>query len=83
VIGNGLEVGVVERPVEVRRFGQPFESQSAINECSTDDAPWHIVPADHKWYRNRIVSQIVHETLIKMDPQFPPAPKDLAKLVVE
>ena len=83
MVGDGLEVDFVERPVEVRRFRQPFESQSAINECSTEEAPWYIVPANHKWYRNLIVSRIVHETLQRMDPQFPPAPKDLAKLVVE
>ena len=55
----------------------------ALSQTSSDCAPWHIVPANHKWYRNLIVSRIVHETLRKMDPQFPPAPKDLAKLVVE
>ena len=76
---------ISEADVAERRFWDDYQRayEDAINECSTDVAPWYIVPADHKWYRNLIVSRIVHETLQKMDPQFPPAPKDLAKLVVE
>jgi PPK2 family polyphosphate:nucleotide phosphotransferase len=76
---------ISEADVAERRFWDDYQRayEDAINECSTDDAPWYIVPSDHKWYRNLIVSRIVHETLRKMDPQFPPAAKDLAKLVVE
>jgi hypothetical protein len=34
-----------------------------------------VVPADHKWYRNWVVTNIVLETLEEMDPQYPrPAP---------
>jgi PPK2 family polyphosphate:nucleotide phosphotransferase len=44
----------------------------ALTECNTEHAPWHIVPADRKWYRNLVVARIVRDTLEKLDPRFPP-----------
>jgi PPK2 family polyphosphate:nucleotide phosphotransferase len=41
---------------------------------STAHAPWYVVPADHKWYRNYVVARTVLATLKKMGPQFPVAP---------
>ena len=41
---------------------------------STELAPWHIVPADRKWYRNWAVTQILVDALERMDPQYPEAP---------
>ena len=56
------------------------EYMAAANEMlrrtSTAEAPWHVVPADHKWYRNWAVSRILNDTLAAMDPQYP-EPKDL------
>ncbi len=37
--------------------------EEALEQCSTDEAPWHIVPADRKWYRNYAVAQTVAATL--------------------
>ena len=34
-------------------------------------APWYVIPADHKWYRNWAVSSILVDTLGRMDPQYP------------
>lgn len=45
----------------------------ALSETSTKTSPWYVIPANHKWYRNWAVSQIVIETLSEMDPQYPPA----------
>ncbi|GEP01035.1 polyphosphate kinase 2 family protein [Methylobacterium haplocladii] len=47
----------------------------ALARCSTPYAPWHVVPANRKWYRNLVVSRTVADTLEAMDPQFP-EPKD-------
>ena len=57
--------------------------EDAIAETSTDDAPWYVVPADRKWYRNWAVLRILTETLQEMDPQFPPPEGDLSAVVVE
>jgi PPK2 family polyphosphate:nucleotide phosphotransferase len=45
-----------------------------LSRTSTDLAPWWIIPADHKWYRNWAVSSIVVAALEALDPQYPPAP---------
>lgn len=45
--------------------------EDAINETSTKDAPWIVVPADRKWYRNWVVMRAVVDALEAMDPQFP------------
>ena len=45
--------------------------EDAISKCNTKDAPWHVIPADHKWYRDASVAGIVHQTLKDMDPQLP------------
>lgn len=44
----------------------------ALTKCNTEHAPWHIVPADKKWYRNLVVARIVRKTLERLDPKFPP-----------
>jgi len=41
-----------------------------------------VIPANKKWYRNAIISQIVADTLAKMDPQFPPPEEGLDKIVI-
>ncbi len=57
--------------------------EDALNKCNTDHAPWHIIPADHKWYRNLAISHVLSETLAKLDPQCPPPPENIAGLVVK
>ena len=47
--------------------------EEAISRTSTEHAPWYVIPADRKWYRNWAVSRILVETLEDMDPQYPPA----------
>ncbi len=37
--------------------------EDALSECSTKDAPWHIIPADKKWFRNLAVAQLLVEAL--------------------
>jgi PPK2 family polyphosphate:nucleotide phosphotransferase len=56
--------------------------EDAISETSTPDAPWYVIPADKKWYRNWIVLRILLETLEAMDPKFPPPAVGLDKIVI-
>ncbi|MFC4950216.1 PPK2 family polyphosphate kinase [Pseudonocardia sp. GCM10023141] len=51
--------------------------EAALQECSTDVAPWYVVPSDRKWYRNWVVAALLAETLTAMDPQFPVATIDV------
>jgi len=45
-----------------------------LERTSTTAAPWYIVPADHKWYRNWAVSNILVHVLEQMDPHYPEPP---------
>ena len=43
----------------------------ALEKCNTEAAPWHVVPADHKWYRNYAITRLLVEALEGIDPQYP------------
>jgi len=45
--------------------------EDAISKCSTDYAPWYVIPANDKAYRDWAVSKIVTETLAEMNPKYP------------
>lgn len=45
--------------------------EQAIEETSTDAAPWYVVPSDHKWYRNLVVSQVLIDTLEGLGMSYP------------
>jgi PPK2 family polyphosphate:nucleotide phosphotransferase len=62
-------------------YQQAYED--ALNLCNTSLAPWHIIPSDRKWYRNLMVSQLLRETLQRLDPQFPPPEPGLAGIMFE
>lgn len=49
-----------------------------LSRCSTDHAPWYVIPAERRWFRNLLVSQIVLDTLVSMAPEFPKADFDIA-----
>jgi len=53
-----------------------------IRATSTDVAPWYVIPADHKWYRDWAVTSTLHGVLTRMNPQYPPAGPDVEGIVV-
>ncbi|TDO92913.1 polyphosphate kinase 2 family protein [Enemella evansiae] len=50
-----------------------------LTRCSTEVAPWYVIPADRKWYRNWAVTTLLLEHLRQLDPQWPPADFDVAE----
>ncbi len=69
--------------LEDRKLWDDFTAayEDALSQCNTPEAPWHIVPANRKWYRNLVVARLVRQTLERLDPKFPPFdPTLLAKL---
>ncbi|HKT02893.1 MAG TPA: PPK2 family polyphosphate kinase [Rugosimonospora sp.] len=46
--------------------------EDALRECSTPDAPWYVVPADHKWYRDWAVATLLRETMLGLGLTYPP-----------
>ena len=59
--------------LEDRRLWGDFTKayEDALTECNTEHSPWHIVPANRKWYRNLVVARLVRQSLERLDPQFP------------
>ncbi|MEA5078544.1 MAG: polyphosphate kinase 2 family protein [Anaerolineaceae bacterium] len=53
--------------------------EDAISKTSTEYAPWYIVPANHNWYRNLVVAQILAEKLKELKLQYPAAVENLAE----
>jgi PPK2 family polyphosphate:nucleotide phosphotransferase len=56
--------------------------ERVIERCSTDDAPWHVIPSDHKWARNAAVAAVIRRTLEDMDPRYPEVAWDPADYTV-
>ena len=57
--------------------------EDALKETSTPSAPWVVVPANRKWYRDVVVCRTLVHTLEKLDLEYPPSPDDLTGVVVE
>jgi PPK2 family polyphosphate:nucleotide phosphotransferase len=65
--------------VDERKFWPEYQQayQVAIERCSTEHAPWFVVPADRKWYARLAVQQLLVEHLRAMAPQWPAATFDV------
>ena len=56
--------------------------EDALEKCSTEHAPWYVVPADRKWFRNWVIADVIVRTLAEMKPKHPPAVKGVEKIRV-
>ena len=57
--------------------------EDLMEKTSTEHAPWYIIPANRKWYRNLVVARIMVDTLKKLKMDFPPIDWDPSTMVVE
>lgn len=71
--------------IEKRKQWQAYQEafNEALTRCNSAAAPWYVIPADQKWYRNWAVSKIICGALETMNPQYPPAPPGLDAVVIE
>ena len=53
--------------------------EDALSRCSTDRAPWYAIPANHKWFRNLAIGEILADRLDALKLEYPKVelPKDL------
>jgi PPK2 family polyphosphate:nucleotide phosphotransferase len=54
--------------------------EEVFERCSTEQAPWYVIPADHKWFRNIAISQIIAATMDDLDFQLPKPPADIDEI---
>jgi PPK2 family polyphosphate:nucleotide phosphotransferase len=57
--------------------------EEAVNETTTEWAPWHIVPADHNWVKSLAVAELVVGALERIDPQFPDPEEGIEGMRIE
>jgi PPK2 family polyphosphate:nucleotide phosphotransferase len=71
--------------LEERKLWSEYVSayEDAISKTSTDWAPWYIVPANRKWYRNLVVGTVIIETLKGLDMRYPALDFDPADITIE
>ncbi len=56
--------------------------EAVLDKCSTPAAPWYVIPANTKWYRNWAISTIVRQTLEEISPKAPKATFDPKAIVI-
>jgi PPK2 family polyphosphate:nucleotide phosphotransferase len=69
---------------EERKFWDDYVAayEEALTRCSTASAPWFIIPANKKWFRNLAVSRILVHALERLDLKFPKPSFDVSRLTV-
>lgn len=73
---------ISEADYQERQYWDAYQQayQDALSRCSTPWAPWFVIPANHKWYRNLAISKIVVETLEALHMSTPEPRVDIEAL---
>jgi len=68
-----------------RKFWDDYQAayEDALNKTSTKHAPWYVVPANRKWYRDLVISTVLVDTLKGLKMEFPKPKDDLSSVVIE
>jgi len=59
------------------------DHEDVFRHCSRKHAPWYIIPANKKWYRNVVISQVIIEALDRLEMKYPKPNFDVSKMKVE
>lgn len=69
---------------ERRRWNDYMRAfEVALSKTSTEHAPWYVIPADRKWYRNLVISKILVEALEGLGMSYPDPEEDLDGIVID
>ena len=69
---------------ERKRWGEYIQAyEDVLSKTSTHWAPWYIVPANRKWYRNFVIATTIINTLESLELKYPEPEADLSNVVVE
>ncbi|UCC75311.1 MAG: polyphosphate kinase 2 family protein [Anaerolineales bacterium] len=56
--------------------------EEALTKCNTEHAPWYVIPANRKWYRNLAVAQVLVQTMERLDLRYPEPLPDIESYVI-
>ena len=70
--------------VEERKLWDDYQRayEDALSRCSTDQAPWYVIPADRNWFRDYAVAEILADTLDDLDLRYPDPEPGIEGLVI-
>ena len=73
---------ISEADYSERKCWDAYESayEDALSKCSTDGAPWFVIPSDHKWFRNLAISKIIVETMENLGIRVPDPSVDIDEI---
>ena len=73
---------ISQADIKERKYWDDYMAayEDALHECSTDRAPWYVIPANKKWFRNLAVSQILVDAMTSWKMRYPPPPPHLTAL---
>lgn len=76
---------IAESDIRERAYWDDYMQayEAVFNTCSTEWAPWHIIPANKKWYRNLVITERVVEALEKLDMKYPEPTFDISQITIE
>lgn len=57
--------------------------ETMLEKTSTEWAPWYIIPADKKWYRNLVIGRVIIDTLKDMDLKYPPVEENIESIIIK
>ena len=73
---------ISEADYKERAFWDDYVSayEDVLSRCSTEDAPWFIIPSNHKWFRNLAVARIIVEYLETLNMKYPKPTVDIERI---
>ncbi len=71
--------------LKARGYWNDYQAAYAdmLHRCSTEHCPWHIVPANHKWYRDYVVAKVVVKAMEGLKMKWPKPLVDLSKIKIK
>lgn len=74
-----------EADVQERHYWNEYQAayQTLFETCNSDSAPWYLIPANHRWFRNYLTLSIVVHELAELNPDYPSLPDNMDASVLE
>ena len=87
MLGQIYQHDLGNRPISSRFYSERLywddytdAFEAVLHECSTEDAPWFVIPANRKWFRNLAVASIVVGAMERMQMKYPEPTVDMEEI---